>query len=105
MDKTTQQLIKQKHHIQHFYERREKKQSLKSHVRTFIDVNRHIKEIHAMLSDDMTQEQKTLMLEATRMAEELMAIIEPIYMEHKQTFSDTYDTLIEADLTYSKKSV
>jgi hypothetical protein len=58
-----------------------------------------------MLSDDMSNEQKTLMLEATRMAEELMAIIEPIYMEHKQTFSDTYDTLIESDLTYSKKSV
>ena len=104
MDKTTRQLIKQKHHIQHFYERREKKQSLKSHVRTFIDVNRHIKEIHSMLSDDMTQEQKDIMLEATRMAEELMKIIEPIYMQHTVVFSDTYDTLIASDLTSTKKS-
>jgi hypothetical protein len=105
MDKTTRQLTKQKQHIQHFYERREKKQSLTGHVRTFIDVNRHIQEIHSMLSDDMTQEQKDIMLEATRMAEELMSIIEPIYMQHTVVFSDTYDKLIESDLTYSKKSV
>ena len=104
MDKTTRQLTKQKHHIQHFYERRDKAQSLKGYVRTFIDVNRHLQEIHSMLSDDMTKEQKELMLESARMVEELMLIIEPIYMEHTVAFSDTYDTLIASDLTYAKKS-